>query len=801
MGGALATTHATAFPEYPAHQMNPATFEKLGAFYLGHRVRDGQRTDEPLLYDAKDLTTHAICVGMTGSGKTGLSVVTLEEAAIDGVPSIAIDPKGDLANLMLTFPGLSAAEFAPWVDSTQDPASVAAMWKRGLLGHGQDGDRVARFAGSVERAIYTPGSTAGRPLAVLGRFTAPPLSVREDADALRDEVEASVSALCALIDVDPDPIASSEHILLSTLLTRAWLGEEDLELSDLVRQVLDPPLDRVGALSLDDFLPARDRRKLGMRLNHLLAAPSFQPWIEGEPLDIEQLLYTSDGRPKLSILSIAHLSERERMFFVTLLLSRVVTWMRGQPGTSSLRALLFMDEVFGFFPPVAEPPSKRPMLTLLKQARAHGLGVMLATQNPVDLDYRGLSNCGTWLLGRLSTERDVDRILEGLAGASQTDFDPVATRRLIAGLGKRRFLMRNVHERAPVLFETRWAMSYLRGPLTRGQIGALCVRPPDTSHKEVEAPATPASELAETRPALEQPQRFIRPLAGRGELDWRVGLVANVQLHYAHRYSGLDTWIAPTVLARGEGWSEAELLDPRTLPWIEEPPAGRWSDVPRAISAKGAFKKLEKALRSHLSRTQVGRVFRSEVHKDWSDPGETYAQFSARMAHRDREARDAAVEKLRSKYAPRVQRLEAKVERARAKVDREKSQYTQRRTDTAVSVGTTVLGALFGRSVLGRATTAARSATRASRERDDIRRAEDDLRDFEEALRALHEEARDELSALKDAPLQAPVIESREVPPRKRDLEVVDLAICWIPYRRGPDGISREAWRAPSGSA
>ncbi|MCB9598129.1 MAG: ATP-binding protein [Sandaracinaceae bacterium] len=778
--------------------MDPSSFEHLGAFYLGHRVVDGERTDDPVLYDAKDLTTHCVCVGMTGSGKTGLSVVLLEEAAIDGVPVIAIDPKGDLGNLLLTFPGLSAAEFAPWVDSTEDPARVAATWKEGLARSGQDGGRVARFEGAVERAIYTPGSSSGRPLAVLGRLSPPPRAIREDADALRDEVEASVSALCALIDVDPDPVGSSEHILLSTLLTRAWLDERELDLAELVRQVLDPPLDRVGALALDDFLPPADRRKLGMRLNHLLAAPGFAPWLEGEPLDVGRLLYTQDGRPRLSILSIAHLSDRERMFFVTLLLSRVVTWMRGQPGTSSLRAVLFMDEVFGFFPPVQEPPSKRPMLTLLKQARAHGLGVMLATQNPIDLDYRGLSNCGTWLLGRLSTERDVDRILEGLAGASQSDFDPAEVRRALAGLGKRRFLMRNVHERAPVTFETRWAMSYLRGPLTRAQIAQLTSRPASAA---APAASPPLAETRAARPALDVPERFLAPLAGRGEIEWRAGLVASVQLHYAHAASGLDAWLAPTVLAHGGTWTDAELLDPRAMPWVTEPADGRWSDVPRAVTAKGGLAKLEKALKSHLGKTQIGYVFRAPDHKAWSTPGETRAEFTSRIALLGREERDREVQKLREKYAPKVQRLEARLDRARDAVHREQSQYSARKMDTAVSVGSTMLGALFGRSVLGRATTAARSASRVSKEREDIARAQEDVRELEAELRELEAEARDALKALEDAPLATPHVEEREVRPRKGDLEITDLAVAWIPWRTGPDGIAREAWRAPQGSA
>lgn len=777
--------------------MDPSRYEHLGAFYLGHRVRDGARTDEPILYDAKDLTTHGLCVGMTGSGKTGLSAIVLEEAAIDGVPAIAIDPKGDLGNLMLAFPDVAPADFAPWVDSTEDPARVAERFRAGLAASGQDGARIARFAGSVERAIYTPGSTAGRPLAVLGRLAPPPRAIRDDPEALAEEVSSSVSALCALIDADPDPVASSEHILLSTLLTRAWAEERSLDVAELVRQVLDPPFDRVGALPLDQFFAPADRKKLGMRLNHLLASPAFAPWMSGEPLDVGSLLYAPDGRPRLSILSIAHLGDRERMFFVTLLLSRVIAWMRTQPGTSSLRALLFMDEVFGFFPPVAEPPSKRPMLTLLKQARAHGLGVLLATQNPVDLDYRGLSNCGTWLLGRLSTERDVDRVIEGLAGASTAPFDAETTRRELAGLGPRRFLMRNVHEREPVTFETRWALSYLRGPLTRAQIARLSSErapPAPTAH----APPPPPAGAA--RPALELPERFLAPLPGRGALEWRAGLLASARLHYVHRPSGLDAWVATSLLSREASWEGAEIVDPHALRFADAPEGGAWSDVPRAVTAKGGLAALAKALKSHLVHAHVGHVFYSEPHRAWSAPGETQAAMVARMALLDREARDRAVQALRERYAPEVRRLEDRIERARDRVARERDQYSARKVDTAVSVGTTVLGALFGRSVLGRATTAARGAARASRDREDVQRAEQAVAELERELEELEAALADDLRALEAAPFGAPVVSAREVRPAKGDLEVIELAVAWIPWRRGEDGVAREAWRDATGA-
>ena len=405
-------------------------YEKLGAFYLGKRVDESDLSvrDELVLYDAKDLTTHAVCVGMTGSGKTGLCVSLLEEAAIDGIPAIVIDPKGDLGNLALRFPELRPEDFLPYVDPgeasrkgrtpEEHAQATAELWRGGLAQWGQDGERVRRYRDAAEIALYTPGSQIGRPLSVLRSLDAPGEAVLNDPDALRERIAGAVSGLLALVGVDADPVRSREHVFLSNLLHHAWSGGTSLSLADLIRAIQDPPFSRVGVMELEQFYPSKDRAGLAMAINNILASPGFSAWLEGEPLDIGRLLRREDGKPRISVLSIAHLDDAQRMFFVTLLLHEVIAWMRAQPGTSSLRALLYMDEVFGFLPPVANPSSKGPMLTLLKQARAFGLGVVLATQNPVDVDYKALSNCGTWFLGRLQTERDVARVIDGLAGAA-----------------------------------------------------------------------------------------------------------------------------------------------------------------------------------------------------------------------------------------------------------------------------------------------------------------------------------------------------------------------------------------------
>ncbi|HEX6202747.1 MAG TPA: DUF87 domain-containing protein, partial [Thermoanaerobaculia bacterium] len=460
-------------------------YEGLGTFYLGRPVdaATGETAPAPLLYDAADLVTHALVVGMTGSGKTGLIVDLLEEAAIDGVPALVVDPKGDLANLALAFPDLAPADFAPWVDpdrARREGLSVeelaareAETWRRGLASWDQDGERIRRLRAAAEVAVFTPGSASGRPVSVLASFAAPPPAARADTDLLRDRVSATVGSVLGLLGIDADPVKSREAILLALLVESAWREGRDLDLAGLIGLVQQPPVERVGVMPLDTFFPPNDRFALAMALNNLLASPAFAAWLEGEPLDVPRLLYAPDGRPRLAVFSIAHLSDAERMFFVALLAAQVLGWLRGLPGATGLRAILAIDEIFGFLPPVAEPPSKRPLLTLLKQARAFGLGLVLGTQNPVDLDYKGLANIGTWFLGRLQTERDKQRLLDGLEGAGGTGLPRAEIDRLLSTLGKRVFLMRNVHEPEPVLFQTRWAMSYLAGPMSREQLRRL----------------------------------------------------------------------------------------------------------------------------------------------------------------------------------------------------------------------------------------------------------------------------------------------------------------------------------------
>jgi hypothetical protein len=464
---------------------------KDSPFYLG-RIFDlasSQVTSEALHYNPADLTTHAVVTGMTGSGKTGLCISMMEEAALDGIPAIIIDPKGDLTNLLLHFPNLEPADFAPWLDADtlrrrgkpldQASAETAQTWRAGLAEWDITPERIRALADAAQYAVYTPGSDAGRQVSVLSSLE-PDLPWEGNSKLLREKIASTVTALLGLVGFkNIDPLRSREHILLSNIVEYAWSNGNPLDMNELVIKVQNPPFDKLGAFTLDTFFPAKDRTNLAMTLNNILASPGFQSWREGQPLRIPDFLFTSDGRPRQSIFYTAHLGDEERMFFVTLLLSAFETWMRTQSGASSLRAILYFDEIFGYLPPKDNPPSKTPLLRMLKQARAFGVGLVLATQNPIDLDYKALSNAGTWFIGKLQTEWDKQRLLDGLQGAS-ADLDRSAYDKIISGLGRRVFLLHNVHANQPVLFQTRWAMNFLAGPLTRAQIPALNRLHPDS---------------------------------------------------------------------------------------------------------------------------------------------------------------------------------------------------------------------------------------------------------------------------------------------------------------------------------
>jgi hypothetical protein len=805
------------------------SIDARGSFYLGrdYDLAAAQVLAAPVLYDSQDLTTHAVCVGMTGSGKTGLCISLLEEAALDGVPAIAIDPKGDLGNLLLAFPDLRAEDFRPWVDESiaarkgisadQLAAETAEKWRKGLGEWGEDSERIRRFTQAVDRVVYTPGSTAGLPLTVLKSFAAPPREIVEDGDALRDRIDAAATGVLGLLGVTADPVNSREHILLAKVLEEAWRAGRDLDLASLIHDIQQPPFARVGVVDLDSFYSASERHELGMRINNLLASPTFASWLEGEPLDVERLLWTAEGKPRLSIVSIAHLGEAERMFFVTMLLNEVIAWMRTQPGTGSLRAILYMDEVFGYFPPVANPPSKRPMLTLLKQARAYGVGCVLATQNPVDLDYKGLSNAGTWLLGRLQTERDKRRVIEGLEGASaeaHVAFDRAAMEQRLAALDTRVFLMNNVHEAAPRVFHSRWAMSYLAGPLTRAQIATLMAeRKGDVEIARGAAMVAKTqadgerkvSRPVEARPALsaEIKQRYW-PVDGEardkeGErLEYRPALLGLGRVHFVKAADEIDVWQELAALQSVHGelpkppWDSAMIFEMKPLLAESGESGAAFDDVPGELAQAKNYRRWDNDLADHLYQHQRLTLWRCGSLDVTSRAGESEEDFRARAAELARQQLQARRDEVLARNALRIKRQEERVTRAEATVAEQKSQFWLQIVAAIGRVVEVVLMALLGRRSRKQLTTSARSTMR---ERGQQARAQQQLEKERAALDDLRQQEQAELDQLEAELVPAALkLEKLELSPRKSDIAVDEVLLVWVPWWVDASGRARPGY-------
>ena len=825
-------------PSAPSASSTPA-FEKLGLFYLGrrHDLATGQTVDEPVLYDSRDLVTHAVCVGMTGSGKTGLCLGLMEEAAIDGVPVIAIDPKGDLGNLLLTFPRLSPEEFRPWVNEDDArragisadafAAEQAKTWVAGLQSWGQDAARVQRLRDAAEFAIFTPGSRAGRPVSILSSFSAPAPAEREDAELLAERASGTATSALVLAGVDAPP-RSREHSLVAALLSHAWRNGVDLDLAALIRQVQTPPFDKVGVVDLESFFPSKDRFELAMQLNGVLAAPGFETWLEGEPLDPQSLFYSPAGKPRVSIFSVAHLGDAERMFFVSLLMNQMVSWMRKQTGTTSLRAMLYMDEILGYFPPVANPPSKPPLLTLLKQGRAFGLGIVLATQNPVDLDYKGLANTGTWFLGRLQTERDKARVLDGLEGVSG-GLDRAEADRILSALKKRVFLIHNVHDTGPTVFETRWTLSYLRGPLSRDQIKSLTpARSGPPAAATSPAAATPQTRpAASAEPAVGSPVRGTassgragspepgvaseRPVVPPGIQEWFIkdsakaaasyspGVLGAARVSFSDRALGVDStadvyYFAPVTDAAIQlDWAAAERLDIRADDLSRAPATlgAQFEPLPVAATQPKKYAAWEKSLKSWLGQNERVTLLRHPALNLVSTPGESERDFRIRLQHEARAARDAAVDAVRKKFASKQAVLAERLRRAQQTVEREAQQASDSKMQTAVSMGATLLGALLGRkavsaSTLGRATTTARGVGRSMKEASDVKRAAESVESVKASIEALDGEIAEAVAGVSAKIDQDAPLEQVSLSPKRGQIEVQFVALAWKPEETAP---------------
>jgi len=808
-------------------------YEKLGAFYLGkeYDLASRKRRDDLLLYDSKDLTTHGVIIGMTGSGKTGLGIALLEEALIDNIPIIAIDPKGDLTNLLLNFPELRAQDLRPWVNEQdalnagltpeQFAAKQADLWRKGLGGWGQEPARIARLKDAADFAVYTPGSSAGLPVSVLRSFAPPPSHVGQDLDLLRERIQTTATSLLALLGMEADPITSREHILVSNILESTWAGGKALDLAGLIRAIQTPPFERIGVMDLDAFYPAKERFQLAMRLNNLLAAPGFEAWLEGDPLNISRMLFTDSGKPRASIFTISHLSDAERMFFVSMLLNEILAWMRSQAGTSSLRAILYMDEIFGYFPPVKNPPSKAPLLTLLKQARAFGLGVVLSTQNPVDLDYKGLSNTGSWFIGRLQTAGDKERVLAGLEGAAAgSGFDRGRMEEVLAGLGKRVFLLNNVHENAPVTFETRWVLSYLSGPLTREQIKILMAPKKSIAAAAPVASPPPAAEPAARgaaaaasagEPPIVAPGIKVMYLAASGAgqgLIYYPAVAGWLDVYYSSAKYQVDASRKLAVAAILEDgpvavdWDQAEEIGLSPDDLQTSPLSGAsFAELPSLAEKAGSYDKWEKDLLRWVRQNRPLTLYRSKRFQLTSGPEESRSEFLSRLTQAARENRDLEVEKLRRKYSSKYNTLQRRLMSAEQALQREQEQAKSKKMETMVSFGTAILGAFLGRKAVSatsatRFGTAVKSAGRMRKESMDVARAQETAAAVKNEIAELDERLQKDIDSL-DAAVDPAGEELEEVTvkPQSTNITLEIFGLTWMPYRKSADGRLAPDWK------
>ncbi len=818
-------------------------------FYIGRAfdIKANRLSDQAVSYDPADLTTHGVVTGMTGSGKTGLCIGLLEEAAIQHIPAIIVDPKGDLTNLLLHFPQLLPSDFQPWIDPDmarragqtveQAAAAASSAWGKGLDQWGVKPERIAALKDAATFAIFTPGSDAGLPVSVLSSLAAPKMDWNQNREVLHEKVSSTVTALLGLIGMtDIDPLQSREHILLSNLFEYAWSRGKDLDLTELILQIQAPPFDKLGALPVDAFFPQKERMGLSMQLNNILAAPAFESWRDGQPLDIPALLYTPDGKPRHSIFYLAHLDDGDRMFFLTLLLASLETWMRTQTGTGSLRAIFYMDEIYGYLPPVANPPSKGPLLRMLKQARAFGVGLLLATQNPVDVDYKALSNAGTWFIGKLQTDQDKQRLLDGLMAAagntSRSELD-----NLISQLGKRVFVLHNVHAAHPQVFQTRWTMNFLAGPLTRVQVpalnqlaGAALAAPAATPAQPaaaavstaqpglpqagaVAAAASPAATAptdrgSETKPPIPPdvgeyflPQTHSLPeaFAASGQsmpaeavirnVIYRPALLFSAKIHFLDRRMGVDTTITRSGLikdlprAGGVRWEDYAADNA----WLEKldaaaAPGGLFGSMVSPLDDPKRMTALHKDFTDWAYRTSAVKARVNQALKVFAGPDISQADFMKACADAAREARDTELAKATAVLDRKIKVLEDKLEREEQELQRDQTQLNQRKTEeigNAIEMGASLFG--LGRKKSISTQLSKRRMTETAK--GNVEESVQAIAQFKQDLAGLMQQREQITQEISDRWGQTVNdVSEVSVTPKKTDIYVDKFGVAWLPY-------------------
>ncbi len=781
-------------------------YENLKLFYIGKEKVDERLI--PLVYKNKQLTTHAAIIGMTGSGKTGLGISLLEEAAIDNIPSIIIDPKGDMGNLLLTFPKLRAKDFEPWIEEqdainssmsvTELAQKTASLWENGLLNDFQNKDRIEKLKNSADFTIYTPGSTSGVPVSVLASFKAPSKEILDDADILNQLVNSTVSSLLSLVEIK-ESSSSKEHILLSSIFMDYYYQGKDLSLEELISNIVSPPFKKVGIFDLDTFFASEDRLKFALKLNSIIANPSFKTWIEGEPLDISKMLYDENGKAKVSIFSISHLNDSQRMFFVSLLLNQMVAWMRRQEGTSSLKALLYMDEIFGYFPPSKNPPTKQPMLTLLKQARSFGVGVILSTQNPVDLDYKGLSNIGTWFIGRLQTKQDKEKVIDGLTTGANSNLDKKELFDLLSKLEKRNFIMKNIHEDTVKVFKTRWVLSYLKGPISKEDIKQLMS---EKIKKTLIKNKEETDDKKSLRRNLDNSTNNIKPIvpneleelylykSQNDSYQMQPYLLASSEINFYSAAKDIDLkkqiiekiYLDETNLE--VNWDDNELLKEKEFTRNEKINSSYYN-LPNFMLNIRDLKEIHKDFTNRIYKNNVLILYKNKPLKLLSKQNESLEDFKIRIQDRLNENIDEEVEKLQIKFQRDEKRLENKLNDLYVKLEREKDQATAKTTDTLISIGSSILGAFFGKSSsnrtnIGRAASGIKNATKVLKERKDVKFVESEIEEVSNEISSLNQKLKIEIEKIKEAfNFNNYEIEEEKVKLRRKDIYNVSISLLW----------------------
>ncbi len=764
--------------------MSSSIYEKLDLFYLGKDLdRNTMKpTDALTLMKNKSFTTHAAIIGMTGSGKTGLGVGIIEEASLDNIPSIIIDPKGDMGNLCLVDSEFNPASFEDWVkdeavakgkETKEYAKEVCSNWLAGIESFGQDKERASRFQ-SVEKTIYTPGSTAGVSINILSSLEVPNEEILQDMDTYMSYLKTTTSSLLSLIGVENDS-TSKEYVLLSQIISNAWQNGENVSLETLIASIIKPSFDKIGVLPLEDFFESKNRFDFASKFNALLASPSFALWLQGETLDIGKLLYDENGKAKAAIFNIAHLDDNQRMFFVSLLLNRYIAWMRRQSGTEVLKAILYMDEIFGYFPPTKNPPSKEPMLLLLKQARAFGIGVILSTQNPVDLDYKGLSNIGTWFIGRLQTSQDINKVIDGLSGQIGSNFSKEEIEKLLLSLPKRTFLLKSIHLDDVKLFGTRWTLSYLKGPLKKEEIISLSSNKKIITHAVMESkPATV------TQPIDASIVQYFE--TGANNFVPTVGIKGIILFYNQPKGINETKDIILSVPLDGDS-SHIDtaniMIDNIDFSRFQTTPPSNSSfeKVPDFIRKDKGLKDTQRELEDYIYQTQNIELFICKSLKMESAPNESKADFIVKINDALRAKKDEQIEKLTSELKSKQVSINNKIETLNYQLDKEKSESTA----SWLNAGVAVMGALFGGgSNTSKAGKVLSHGGRIFKDNNDKNRIEDKIKNLDNDLRLLGEEFENMVNELDLLfKIENYPIETISVKPKKSDINISLVALVW----------------------